>query len=169
MGTASPGDTRSEFTELFNVYWPIGLAVLVIIWGLVAFAVWRFRSDSTEPAGGKASSHAEEAYAGVLVVVVAVLLYFTYDTMSSRAYDVEASAGEKVVVDVTAAQWNWRFEYPELGIVEHVGQPGVSTLVVPEDTPIEFRHTSADVIHSFWIPALRFKRDAFPGRTTASC
>lgn len=52
--------------------------------------------------------------------------------MSSRAYDVEVPAGEKVVVDATAAQWNWRFAYPELGIAEHLGQPGVSTLVVPK-------------------------------------
>jgi cytochrome c oxidase subunit 2 len=39
-------------------------------------------------------------------------------------------------------------------------------LVVPANTEIRFRMTSIDVIHSFWIPYLRFKRDAFPGRAT---
>jgi cytochrome c oxidase subunit 2 len=37
---------------------------------------------------------------------------------------------------------------------------------VPAGTPIQFRGTALDVIHSFWIPDERFKRDVFPRRTT---
>jgi cytochrome c oxidase subunit 2 len=37
---------------------------------------------------------------------------------------------------------------------------------VPSDTTVRFTLTSRDVIHSFWVPAVRFKRDAFPKRTT---
>jgi cytochrome c oxidase subunit 2 len=40
------------------------------------------------------------------------------------------------------------------------------TLVVPIGEEIRFSLTSRDVIHAFWIPSLRFKRDAFPGRQT---
>ena len=39
-------------------------------------------------------------------------------------------------------------------------------LVVPAHTQIEFSARATDVIHSFWIPSERFKRDAFPDRTT---
>jgi cytochrome c oxidase subunit II len=39
-------------------------------------------------------------------------------------------------------------------------------LRVPVDTPIEFDGSSLDVIHSFWVPEERFKRDVFPGSHT---
>lgn len=164
------GDTRDEYTELLNVYWPIGVATFLIILVLVVLFVWRFRSEDRKWTKSKAKSTSEEVYAGFLVLVVAVLLFFTYDTMSDIEGDgAGAQPPERPVemtVDVTAAKWNWRFEYPELGIVEQGSKGFIPTLVVPEDTPIGFEQTSVDVIHSFWIPHLRFKRDAFPSRTT---
>lgn len=139
--------------------------MLVVIWALVAFAVWRYRSDSLEPAGGKADSKAEEVYAGVVAVVVAGLLYFTYTTMDDMSPAADAAIGDGPLVNVVAARWNWRFEYPEHGIAIQGTKQRTPTLVVPVDTPVRFRQISRDVIHSFWIPELRFKRDAFPGRT----
>lgn len=159
------GNTRDEFSELFDVYWPIGLAILVVIWALVGWFVWRYRSDSTEPAGGKADSHIEEVYAGVVALVVAGLLFFTYTTMDDMSPAADATVGDGPLVEVVAARWNWRFEYPEHGIAVQGTKERTPTLVVPVDTPVRFRQTSRDVIHSFWIPELRFKRDAFPGRT----
>jgi cytochrome c oxidase subunit 2 len=38
-------------------------------------------------------------------------------------------------------------------------------LVLPVDVPVRFRLNAADVIHSFYVPAFFFKRDAIPGRT----
>jgi len=38
------------------------------------------------------------------------------------------------------------------------------TLVLPVGTVVRFDGVSRDVIHSFWIPAARFKRDEFPKR-----
>ncbi len=40
------------------------------------------------------------------------------------------------------------------------------TLTVPTDTTVRFTLRSNDVIHAFWVPDVRFKRDAFPNRTT---
>ena len=63
-----------------------------------------------------------------------------------------------------AFQWQWRFDYPEVG-VEVVGtrdRPAV--LVVPVGEPVHVRLTSADVQHGFFIPRFLYKRDAIPGR-----
>jgi cytochrome c oxidase subunit 2 len=49
-------------------------------------------------------------------------------------------------------------------VVGHEGE--TPTLTVPSDTTVRFTLRSNDVIHAFWIPYARFKRDAFPNRTT---
>jgi cytochrome c oxidase subunit II len=75
-------------------------------------------------------------------------------------------SGRPLQVKVTAARWNWRFEYPEAGVVEQGTKQHVPVLRVPVDTEVEFTGSSLDVIHSFWIPEERFKRDVFPGKHT---
>jgi cytochrome c oxidase subunit II len=94
---------------------------------------------------------------------VAVLLTLTFDTQG-KVDALSPSPGLRV--RVTAAKWNWRFEYPEQGITRISGDTRPTTLVVPSDTTVRFALTSRDVIHAFWIPEVRFKRDAFPKRTT---
>jgi cytochrome c oxidase subunit II len=159
------GDTRQEYSHLFDIYVPIALAVFVVIVVLLVFVVLRFRSSSREfPAGRDTSKAAEGVYAVVVGCVAAALLYFTYDSMS----DIEASDRQArgPVVDVTAAKWNWTFTYRGQGVTQLGSDSRPTTLVVPVDTPVRFRMTSIDVIHAFWVPEERFKRDAFPGRTT---
>jgi cytochrome c oxidase subunit 2 len=165
QGVVRIGDTRQEYTHLFDVYVPIAIAVFVVILALVVFVVLRFRSSSREfPAGGEGSRAGEGAYALVVGCVVAALLYLTYESMS----DIEASERQArgPRVDVTAAKWNWTFRYPDSGVTQLGSYRRPTTLVVPVDTPVRFRMTSIDVIHAFWVPAQRFKRDAFPARTT---
>lgn len=161
------GDTRREYSELFDVYWPIGVAVYLIVFVAVVVVVFRYRSNSDEFPGGKhKNTPLEGGYAFFLALIVAMLLYFTFDTMSDlESAERQATDGPKV--EVTAARWSWRFEYPEYGFAMQGEDKRPATLVVPADTPVRFDQTSRDVIHSFWIPHLRFKRDAFPGRTTS--
>jgi cytochrome c oxidase subunit 2 len=160
------GDTRDEYIELLNVYWPIGVGVFLLIVLAVLFVLWRYRASRVKVdwPTGKDESHLEEAWAVLLACVVAALLYFTYNTMSDERNASAKEAGE--VIEVTAARWNWRFHYPRYGVTRQGHARRVPTLTVPADTPILFRETSLDVIHSFWIPHERFKWDAFPGRTT---
>jgi cytochrome c oxidase subunit 2 len=69
------------------------------------------------------------------------------------------SATDPLVVNVTAKQWEWQFEYPAYRVVRQ------KTLVLPVDRPVKFVLRSEDVIHSFWVPAFRIKWDAVPGMT----
>ncbi len=161
-----PGDTRDEFSELFDIYWPIGVAVYLVILALVLFVVLRFRSSSREfPKGKDKRTHVELAYAGFIGLIAAALLYFTYNTLSDIDVAAEGKSG-RLDIEVTAAKWTWRFDYPGQGVAQVGTESRPATLVVPEDTPVRFRMTSTDVIHAFWIPGRRFKRDAFPGRVT---
>lgn len=160
--------TIDVWDRIFNVYWPIGLGVLVVIAVLVVAFVLRWRArpgDEDEfPGGTDEKTPLEAAYAVVLILVAAFLLIVTLGGNS----DLEAKFDQPadVHVDVTGARWNWRFAYPDLGIVEQGTRDRIPTLKVPAGEPVDFTGTSVDVIHSFWIPDERFKRDVFPYRST---
>lgn len=62
-------------------------------------------------------------------------------------------------VYVMGKQWMWKFSYPE-------GPNGVNVLHVPANRNVRLLMTSRDVIHSFFVPAFRIKKDVLPGRYT---
>ena len=62
-------------------------------------------------------------------------------------------------IDVVGKQWMWKFQHPE-------GQAEIDDLHVPAGEPVLLNMASQDVIHSFFVPALRLKRDVVPGRYT---
>lgn len=69
------------------------------------------------------------------------------------------ASADVVTVQAEARQWEWRFGYPDA--------PGVVTrdvLHIPAGRPVDVEITTADVIHSFWVPRLAGKLDAMPGR-----
>jgi heme/copper-type cytochrome/quinol oxidase subunit 2 len=143
-------DTRDVYDGLAGLYLPVAIVVFVAI---VLALAWALRSDGPARDENRAL---ELVYAGALTIVAAVLIGFTF-----RATDREnARAATPVeVVRVVAGKWDWRFEHAS-GRVEH------DVLTVPAGQEIEFRATSVDVIHGFWIPALKFQRQVIPGRTT---
>lgn len=62
-------------------------------------------------------------------------------------------------VDVNAIQYAFLFTYPDSGIVS-------GELHVPVGQPVNLKIEAGDVIHAFWVPQLRLKQDAVPGRET---
>ena len=157
-------DTRDEFQDLWSLYLPIGVAVAAIVFGLVLFSVIRYRRRDDElPRGREGPPIVEGLYALLLAGVVAFLLAFTFTT-NDRETELASDPGARV--DVTAFQWGWRFTYPGEGVSVVGDEKRPPTLVVPTDTTVRFTLRSRDVIHAFWIPELRFKRDAFPDRET---
>ena len=69
-----------------------------------------------------------------------------------------------VTVEVLGFQWQWQFTYPDLGVTVTGNRDAQPELVLPSNSRVRFRLTSADVIHAFWIPGFRFKRDVIPGQ-----
>ena len=158
-------DTRDEFGDLLGLYDPILIATAAIVFGAVFFALFRYRSRAgREVSGRREATIRESVYAVVLAVIAAVLVGATFRA-NDRETRLASSPGLRV--DVTAFKWQWRFEYTGQDVAPAVGTLGrPARLVVPADTTVRFTLTSRDVIHSLWIPEVRFKRDAFPKRTT---
>ena len=99
----------------------------------------------------------------------------------------EDTSNAEVTIKVTGYQWKWHYEYLDSGInffsnldaehnrarqvgsnidisqFDHYLKEVDNPLVLPVGKKIRFLHTSADVIHSWWVPDLAVKKDAIPG------
>src|SRR6266702_1712549 len=75
-----------------------------------------------------------------------------------------ASTSNTLVVQVTAQQWQWTFNYPQYGSTSQ----GAQVIELPVNRQVEFYVTSKDVLHGFSIRALGFCVDANPGQTTTT-
>ena len=66
---------------------------------------------------------------------------------------------EALEINVVGKQWMWKLQHP-------TGQREINELHIPVAQPVKIRLASEDVIHSFYVPAFRIKRDVLPGRYT---
>jgi cytochrome c oxidase subunit 2 len=146
------------------------LAVGVLVWGLIFWCVVRYRKRGTElPVQTRYNMPMEFLYTIAPILVVCVLFYYTAVVQT----DVDkTSKNPDVTVEVVAFKWNWQFNYRDgIGaeantVASTLGSSDViPVLVLPTGKRIRFEETSKDVIHSFWVPELLFKRDVFPGNT----
>ena len=155
-------DTHGQYERLSGLYLPIAVGVLVLVVVLVLGFVLRYRARPGEeraPSRVSSAPRLEALYVLVLAGVAAFLLTATFRTEAStdRTLTDRGTAGPRIAI--VAAKWRWRFTYPGAGIVEQGATP---ELVVPAGRPVRFTLISRDVIHSFWIPSLAFKRAAYP-------
>jgi cytochrome c oxidase subunit 2 len=157
--------TQQNFQGLFTLYMAIAVAVAGLVLGTLAYAVVRYRRrEGRSPRAVKGLKPAEGVWVGLVAATVVVLLVATFRT-EDRVDAVPSDPPQ--TVHAVAFQWGWRFGYPGTGVSITGNAERPPTLVIPAGVPVRFEITSRDVIHSFWVPALRFKRDAFPNRTSA--
>jgi cytochrome c oxidase subunit 2 len=158
---------QSAFAQLFTQ----DVVIASVVFGLVVIALAgalvasRRRRRHGQPASQRTEANRVEAgYVAALAVIVAFLAVTGF---AANARDFPGAAKPAATtVSVTGYQWCWRFAYPGsqrtvTGQCEG-GKPPV--LMVPVGQPVTFEVTSADVIHAFWLPAQRFKVNAYPGQ-----
>lgn len=142
------------------------LALALLVWALILFAAFRFRRTPANPEPRSQNANnppLEIAWTIAPLVIVVGLFAYTYHIEAG----VEALAADPPVgVHVNGFRWGWTFAYD--------GGPTITgtsndppELVLPVGEVAAISVTSSDVIHSFWIPDMLFKRDAVPGRTTS--
>jgi len=152
--------TREEFGGLFSLYTWVLVAAGAVVVLTVLFALLRFRRGrGQEPSRRAEAKGVEIVYAAVLAAVVGLRVWKTFET-EDKVDALAAAHCEEI--QVTAFQWGWRFTYPGEHVSVAGNQDAPPTAAVPLGTPLCFSVFSEDVIHSFWVPDLRFKKDAFP-------
>jgi cytochrome c oxidase subunit 2 len=153
---------RSDYAiEGLNLF--IGIIIAGVVIGviveiaLIATAIrYRRRPRDPLPPQIHGSTVIEVAWTTGPVLVVGAILFFTLPVIfSSQA---PAPTGS-MNINVTGHQFWWEFGYPDAKVVT------ANELHLPVGQTVNLVLQSDDVIHSFWVPALGGKRDAFPGHT----
>jgi cytochrome c oxidase subunit II len=127
----------------------------VFLAALLFFLKWKRRSD-TDPTPHVAPNVIHE----VLFIGGPLLLFLVFFAIGFPQYMRLSTPPEDAMdIYVQGKQWMWKFAYPG-------GPSSLDTLRVPAGRPVRLLITSRDVIHSFFVPALRIKQDALPGRYT---
>jgi len=146
----------SSVDSLFNFIMYLCFFFFVLIIGAMIYFVVKYRRKEgvpikTSPIKG---NHTLEIVWSVIPGILLVIMFaWGFKDWLAIAV-VPANAME---VRVTGQKWNWTFTYPKEGIVS-------PDLVVPAGQTIKLVMTSKDVLHSFYIPDFRIKRDVVPGR-----
>ncbi len=142
--------------QLFRILLGVATVIFLLVEGALVFAILRFRArpddvSDAEPYHGNNSLEIIWTLIPALIVLVIGVYSFRVLTQIERQPD------SPMVVEVIGRQFSWEFRYPQEGISSAV-------LHLPVDQTVRFEITSEDVIHSFWVPAFRAKRDATPGQ-----
>jgi cytochrome c oxidase subunit 2 len=154
----------ADIANLFWVMMAVAFGGLALITGLLVFAWLRrgrrgFGADSDDPHPGEKPAWFVVVGMGVvfpLVVVVALFIVANWGIISVT--QAPAASSTAMTVDAIGHQWYWEFRYPGTKAVT------AGEMHIPVDTRVNLVATTADVIHSFWVPALNRKIDTIPGR-----
>jgi cytochrome c oxidase subunit 2 len=158
MPQAASG-TAQRFDALFLlVFWVSAFSFVLVAALTIAFAI-RYRRRR---AGEKTSPIRGDRRVEIVWSVIPAIILVVFFALGFRDYlDLAVPPANAVEVRVLAQQWSWSFDYPKEGVSS-------AELVLPVGRPVKLTMSSADVIHSFFVPAFRVKRDVLPNRYTVA-
>jgi cytochrome c oxidase subunit 2 len=137
------------------VIWVI--IIFVVVEAALVVTVLRFRR---RPGGPPAKPiHGNTALEiGWTLAPAIILAFIAVPTVKVIFENAKPTPGD-IVVRAVGHQWWWEFQYPGKGVLT------ANELHLPVNRTVSLELESADVIHSFWIPAFAGKKDLIPGRT----
>jgi cytochrome c oxidase subunit 2 len=132
----------------------VGIAILIVAFSL---RYRRSRQVNRHPAD-PASAAARNRRLEIAWIGIPLLIFLGFYVWGARLYfDYETAPANPMEIYVVGKQWMWTMEQPN-------GRREINELHVPRGRPVKLVMTSQDVIHSFYVPALRIKHDVLPGR-----
>ena len=144
--------------ELYFFLTAVTLFFTALIFSVIFYFMikYRRRSPDERPKAIEGSFPLEVLWTAIPTLIVAVIFVWS-STLYFRNSEPPKGSME---IFVTGKQWMWKVEHPE-------GQREINELHVPLGRPVKLTMTSEDVIHDFFVPAFRVKKDVLPGRFTS--
>jgi cytochrome c oxidase subunit 2 len=180
MGMQTPASPVAVQIEwLHNMVLIIITAICLFVGGLLAYVVWRYSAEKNP----NPSQTSHNTVIEVLWTVIPVLILVVIAIPSFRLVyfqDRVPAGNADITLKVTGRQWYWDYSYPDsdnLSFSSYMiptadlkaGEKRLlevdNQVVLPVGKNVRILTTSADVIHSFYIPSLGVQRYAIPGRT----
>lgn len=173
--------SRATHQLHMTIVW-ICVAIGVVVYGVLIFSLIKYRkSKGAVPATFHHSTKAEIIWTAIpFLILIGMAIPAT--KVLTQVYD--ASESELDIL-ITGYQWRWQYRYlteegEEVAFFSNLSTPDEQIynqvekgenyllevdepLVIPTNTKVRFLLTSADVIHSWWIPEFALKKDAIPG------
>jgi cytochrome c oxidase subunit II len=162
QGSDMAGDVDWLFFFIFYICLFFFLLILVL---LVTFA-WKYRYREGAPMldAPKHNTAAELTWTFIPTLIVIVIFFYGFKGYLRLA----VPPPDAYEVDVQAQMWHYNFNYPngQTSDDTYTDKYGLVMPVmhIPVDTPVVFVLGSSDVIHGFYIPIFRIKKDVVPGR-----
>jgi len=147
--TSGSVDALYFFLVAVSVFFGVLIAVL-----LVVFAIrYRRRSDDERPAEIHGSLPLELVWTLIPAGIVLIIFLWSAEVF----FTLHRVPKDAMQIHVVGKRWMWKLQHM-------TGQREINELHVPVGVPVKLTLTSEDVIHSFFVPAFRIKKDAVPGR-----
>lgn len=155
--TAAP-----KIDDLLNVMIVISSFVFSLVIVALFYALWKFKAKPGDESDGEpihGNTRLEIAWTLIPTIIVLFGGGYSWKVLD----EIEKPAKDSLTVEVFSQQFAWSFGYPENGRVWSQGE-----LHVPVNRQVQFKMHAQDVIHSFWVPEWRIKKDNVPGITTTA-
>lgn len=155
--TAAP-----KIDDLLNVMIVISAYVFSLVLVMLFYALWKFKAKPGDESDGEpihGNTRLEIAWTVIPTIIVLFGAGYSWNVLS----EIEEKKPDALTVDVFSQQYAWSFAYPEQGYLWKEGE-----LHVPVNRQVQFKMHAQDVIHSFWVPEWRVKKDNVPGITTTA-
>jgi cytochrome c oxidase subunit 2 len=153
------GPAADSAADLWWLMLALGVAVFVAFAVVLSVGLFRARPGDAPEAGPQPPDRFGPWLVGggvtMPLIVIAIVFGATVNAMQGTPTTAPAGA---LVVEVVGHQWWWEVRYPAEGVTT------ANELHMPVGRPVALQLTSADVIHSFWVPALGGKLDLLPDK-----
>ena len=159
-GVALLPESASDFAQKMDpLFWfltAVTVFFTLLIAGLVLWFAYRYRKGSNASrAGSKDTDLRLELAWSSIPLIVGLITFVWAAKLYAQVYGPPPENALEIFV--IGKQWMWHMQHPN-GIREN------NTLHLPAGRPVKLTMISQDVIHSFFVPAFRIKRDVIPGR-----
>ena len=151
---AGPIDTLMDVSIIISSF------IFAIVCVALGYALIKWRVKPGDESDGlpiHGNTKLEIWWTLIPTVIVLFLAGYSWVVMN----EVEDKGDDVMTVNVYSQQFAWTFGYPEEGNKWSEGE-----FHVPVGQQVNFRMNAQDVIHSFWVPEWRIKKDNVPGITT---
>jgi cytochrome c oxidase subunit 2 len=155
--TAAP-----KIDDLLNVMIVLSSFVFSLVMVMLFYALWAFKAKPGDESDGE-PIHGNTRLEVAWTLIPTVIVLFAGGYSWSVLNDIEEKADNPLTVAVFSQQYAWSFGYPGKGYAWSEGE-----FHVPVNRQVVFKMHAQDVIHSFWVPEWRIKKDNVPGITTTA-
>ena len=157
-------DLGSSQILTFNVLTVLSVPVALFVFVFLGYSLFAFRVKDRPTEDGPPLQPRPALQIGWLGITGALCLFLFIWGTFFYYQETSAASAKTLVVNVTAQQWQWTFDYPQYGATSQ----GAQVIELPVNRPVQFYVTSKDVLHGFSILALGVRVDANPGYVTTT-